>query len=117
MQLIPNGRSTAVAFEDRERYCQLALNYRLHEVTLQVAAMREGFCRSGPGLLLPILTWRELERRICGRPEIDVKLLKKKTRYNMPGGEKNKVGREGNYTCCKQKEQQFITIWEQSRVL
>jgi hypothetical protein len=35
-----------------------------------------------PLALLPLLTWRELEARVCGATKIDTKLLRSITKYD-----------------------------------
>jgi hypothetical protein len=54
----------------------LVENYRLHEFRIQVEAMLRGIRAIVPSPLLTLFTWRELQRRICGQPEIDIELLK-----------------------------------------
>jgi len=47
--------------------------------------MREGLYEVLPEHLLTLLTWEELEDRVCGRKDFDVELLKRNTTYvGMP---------------------------------
>ena len=39
-------------------------------------------CELVPPELLELHTWRDLERRVCGEPFIDVALLRRKTQYS-----------------------------------
>ncbi|KAJ1492349.1 hypothetical protein T484DRAFT_3640833 [Baffinella frigidus] len=54
---------------------------RLHESAVQLARMRAGLCSIVPEPLLALLTAEDLERRVCGSPEIDVASLQRHTRY------------------------------------
>ncbi|CAE7895047.1 Herc2, partial [Symbiodinium sp. KB8] len=47
-----------------------------------VDAIRRGLARVIPPSLLSLLGWRELEVHVCGRPVIDVALLKANTSYS-----------------------------------
>lgn len=46
----------------------------------QVAALREGFLSIVPAGLLAVVSWRELELRVCGAPRLDVAVLRRHTR-------------------------------------
>ncbi len=61
----------------------------LTKTHIQIAAMREGFCSVVPALVLPLLTWREIEMKVCGTADIDVDALKKITEHNLPGKDKH----------------------------
>jgi len=54
---------------------------RLHEACEQIACVREGMATVVPVGCFALWSWRELEMRVCGNPEIDVDLLKKKCTY------------------------------------
>lgn len=50
----------------------------MHDITLiQVRAIREGFLSVVPEAALNLITWREIEIRICGNPEITIEELRK----------------------------------------
>jgi hypothetical protein len=49
-----------------------------------MSAIREGVLSSVPELVLSLMTWRELESAVCGRPEIDIQVLKGMTAMNLP---------------------------------
>ena len=43
---------------------------------LQILSIREGLASVIPESALNLLTWRELERAVCGDPDISVSVLK-----------------------------------------
>jgi len=71
-----------VTFENRQRYCDLVEQYRLHEFDVQAAAVRKGLATIVPIHMLNLLTWEELERSVCGSAEVDVDLLESCTHYD-----------------------------------
>ncbi|XP_013403036.1 E3 ubiquitin-protein ligase HECTD3 isoform X2 [Lingula anatina] len=72
---------SAVQYEDRVEYIKLVQEARMNECEEQVAALREGLLSVVPQAVLDLLTWQELEKRICGDPEITVEALRKTTHY------------------------------------
>ncbi|XP_030650140.1 probable E3 ubiquitin-protein ligase HERC1 isoform X2 [Chanos chanos] len=79
--IIPGGNSIPLTFSNRKEYVERAIEYRLHEIDRQVAAVREGMSWIVPVPLLSLLTARQLEQMVCGLPEISVDVLKKVVRY------------------------------------
>ncbi|XP_035381674.1 probable E3 ubiquitin-protein ligase HERC1 isoform X2 [Electrophorus electricus] len=79
--IIPGGNSIPLTFSNRKEYVERAIEYRLHEIDRQVAAVREGMSWIVPVPLLSLLTARHLEQMVCGLPEISVDVLKKVVRY------------------------------------
>ncbi|XP_017947880.1 probable E3 ubiquitin-protein ligase HERC1 isoform X7 [Xenopus tropicalis] len=79
--IIPGGNSIPLTFSNRKEYVDRAIDYRLHEMDRQVAAVREGMSWIIPVPLLSLLTARQLEQMVCGMPEISVDVLKKVVRY------------------------------------
>lgn len=67
--------------ENRTEYVHLALQYRLHEFDLVVAAVREGMSKVVPVPLLSLFTGFELEAMVCGSPDIPIGLLKAVATY------------------------------------
>jgi hypothetical protein len=57
-----------------------------HKHALQVAAIREGFVSVVPQLVLPLFTWRQIEMKVCGKPEIHMKELEKCFEFSSEGG-------------------------------
>ncbi|KAJ8417270.1 hypothetical protein AAFF_G00284970 [Aldrovandia affinis] len=79
--IIPGGNSIPLSFSNRKEYVERAIEYRLHEIHRQVAAVREGMSWIVPVPLLSLLTAGQLEQMVCGMPEISVDVLKKVVRY------------------------------------
>lgn len=44
---------------------------------LQIAAMQAGLLKVVPQAVLDLLTWQEVEKKVCGDPEISVEALKR----------------------------------------
>uniref|UniRef100_A0A6Q2WPS0 HECT-type E3 ubiquitin transferase n=1 Tax=Esox lucius TaxID=8010 RepID=A0A6Q2WPS0_ESOLU len=79
--VVPGGHNISLTFSNRNDYVERALDYRLHEMDRQVAAVREGMSSIIPVPLLSLLTARQLEQLVCGLPEVSVDMLKKVVRY------------------------------------
>ncbi|XP_074893693.1 E3 ubiquitin-protein ligase HECTD3-like isoform X2 [Buteo buteo] len=77
VELIPNGSSTVVRYEDRKEFIRLVQRARLEESKEQIAAMRAGLLRVVPQPVLDVLTWQQLEKKICGDPEITLAELRR----------------------------------------
>ena len=43
----------------------------------QIAAMHAGLVKVVPQAVLDLLTWQEVEKKVCGDPEITVEALKR----------------------------------------
>lgn len=92
MGLMHGGEGQLVAWEKREAFVEEMLRARLRENEPQINAIKAGFYAVVPPLVLPLLTWRELEVRVCGRPVVDVPRLEAITQYDsFPGGAKHVV--------------------------
>uniref|UniRef100_A0A6B2L160 HECT domain-containing protein n=1 Tax=Arcella intermedia TaxID=1963864 RepID=A0A6B2L160_9EUKA len=76
------GDEIDVTFENRHEYVKFAQKARLNECSSQIKAIKRGLTDVVPHHLLGLLTWQDLEWRICGKPMIDIKLLKRHTVYN-----------------------------------
>ncbi|XP_042852858.1 E3 ubiquitin-protein ligase HECTD3 isoform X5 [Panthera tigris] len=81
VELIPRGAGIIVGYEDRSRFIQLVQKTRLEESKEQVAAMQAGLLKVVPQAVLDLLTWQELEKKVCGDPEVTVDALRKLTRF------------------------------------
>ena len=105
MELKPGGHAIHLTAANAHEYVDLVIQARLNEskrqvrgfvlhfcgssgihargcCCLQVDAIRRGLARVIPPSLLSLLGWRELEVHVCGRPVIDVALLKANTSYS-----------------------------------
>ena len=79
--VVVGGRAIPLTFANRQEYVAKTIQYRLHEMDSQVAAVREGMAWIIPVPLLSLMTHQHLEQLVCGRPDIDVSVLKKVARY------------------------------------
>jgi E3 ubiquitin-protein ligase HERC1 len=79
--IVPGGRSIPLTFYNRSEYVEQAVQFRLHEMDLQVAAVREGMAGIVPVPLLSLVTAQHLEQLVCGLPHISIPLLRKVVRY------------------------------------
>ena len=82
LSLLPHGAAVRVAYHERGRYRRLATAARLSESCLQVSCIREGLHSIIPAQALSLLSWQELELRVCGRPTVDLDVLKRHTVYS-----------------------------------
>ena len=79
-ELVENGASLKVTFDNHKKYIQLARKYLLH-----VSDKQAGWVRQGVELIcgkssLAQLHWMILEERACGPPNIDINYLRANTR-------------------------------------
>jgi len=81
VELIPGGVKTIVTFDTRVEWAELVEKIRLNESKKQAEAIRRGLTLIIPEGVLNLLTWRELETLVCGKPILDVDLLKTNTIY------------------------------------
>ncbi|XP_070563097.1 E3 ubiquitin-protein ligase HECTD3-like isoform X2 [Ptychodera flava] len=79
--LVEGGADKCVQYDDRQKYCKEVQGVRMKECKLQTDSIRRGLLKVIPQAVLDLLTWQELEKRICGDPEITVEALKKTTYY------------------------------------
>lgn len=80
--LISNDSEKLVTFENRLEYSKLVKEKRMNESKAQIDAIKEGITKVVPADVLSLLTWQELELKVCGNPEISVEALKKSARYD-----------------------------------
>ncbi|NWZ99847.1 HECD3 ligase, partial [Nesospiza acunhae] len=74
--------NTAVRYEDRREFIRLVQKARLEESKEQIAAIRAGLLCVVPQPVLDLLTWQQMEKRICGDPEITVAELRKYIKFD-----------------------------------
>jgi alpha-tubulin suppressor-like RCC1 family protein len=82
VELRRGGRSIPVTLLNLREYLRLMLNARVHEASEAVALLKRGLNSILPVSALALLTWQELETRVCGVDEIDVSLLRANTEYD-----------------------------------
>uniref|UniRef100_A0A8B9J7I2 HECT domain containing 3 n=1 Tax=Astyanax mexicanus TaxID=7994 RepID=A0A8B9J7I2_ASTMX len=81
VELIPGGGSVVVRYEDRMEFVRLVQKSRLEESKEQIAAIQAGLMKVVPQAVLDLLTWQEVEKKVCGDPEITVEALKRLSEY------------------------------------
>jgi E3 ubiquitin-protein ligase HUWE1 len=82
IDLVPNGRRTAVTEDNKDEYVRLVCQHRMTTaIQSQIKAYLDGFYELVSPDLIAIFTPRELELLISGMPDIDVHDLKKNTDY------------------------------------
>jgi len=74
-----NGENIRVTFENKDEYVSLIETTRLNESQLQISALRKGLADIVPLQLLNLCTYQDLEWKVCGKPHIDINLLKRHT--------------------------------------
>lgn len=82
VELIPGGKDMKVTWQNRKEFVRLLESFRLHEFDVQVEAIKIGLATIVPIHLLSLFTWQELEMSVCGKREIDLRLLKENTNYS-----------------------------------
>jgi len=82
VELLENGRNVKVTFQNRLQYVELQEEFRKNEFHQQCEAMRLGLATIAPIDLLELHTWKEIELLVTGKPDIDLEVLKRHTKYN-----------------------------------
>lgn len=80
--MVPNGKSLNVEFKDINSYIDTLRGRKISESKLQIKRITQGLAQLIPLPYLHCLTGEELKLIICGRPKVDVDLLKKHTKYS-----------------------------------
>lgn len=80
-----------VRFEERHMFADKALEMRLNEFNVGVAAVRKGLQVCVPARTLKLFTWRELEQLCCGDPLVDAAYLRQHTHYSDGYSEEHPV--------------------------
>ncbi len=78
-ELVLNGSSKEVTFENRVEYCNLVRQARLSEFDIQVASIVKGMSSVIPMRALLLFSSSQLEELVCGNPNIDIDLWKAHT--------------------------------------
>mmetsp|Transcript_39042 Transcript_39042/g.63013 ORF Transcript_39042/g.63013 Transcript_39042/m.63013 type:complete len:6535 (+) Transcript_39042:430-20034(+) len=82
VELLPNGRMVAVTSDNYQDWARRVLDFKIHEFDIQSEAIRRGLSTIVPQRLLMLFRWDELELMVCGRPRLDLALLKRMTVYS-----------------------------------
>ncbi|DBA04539.1 TPA: hypothetical protein N0F65_011087 [Lagenidium giganteum] len=82
VELCENGSGRVVAMENLHEYLALVIEARKTECADVVNIIKQGLNSIVPVSSISLLTWDELEKRVCGVAEVDVELLKQNTEYD-----------------------------------
>nr|KAG5697406.1 hypothetical protein BaRGS_008832 [Batillaria attramentaria] len=82
LRLDSDGATKVLNYSERDEYAEEVRRIRMNEFEDQLMAMRKGLITVVPEAVLELLTWQELETRVCGDPEITIEALKKTTYYD-----------------------------------
>ena len=70
-----------VTFEDRLLYCDKLELFLSSQMVAVAAAVRRGLCTQIAPAILTLITGSQVELKICGSPNVDLKLLRSATTY------------------------------------
>jgi hypothetical protein len=82
VELIPNGSSKSVTIENLQDFIDLTLDARFKENDQVINLIQQGIHSILPISALHLMTWKEMEAKICGVEEVDIELLKQNTEYD-----------------------------------
>ncbi|XP_050401183.2 E3 ubiquitin-protein ligase HECTD3 [Patella vulgata] len=82
LKMDESGNPLVLKYEDREEYCEKVKEARMKEFDDQITYIRSGLLQVIPPAVLDLLTWQEVESRVCGDPKISLEALKKSTHYD-----------------------------------
>ena len=80
-ELFPRGAERWLTPEHRDEYLARVREARMEEDAAQLAALRAGLESVVPREVLSLLTWQEIERRVCGNPEIAAEDIRVNCRF------------------------------------
>jgi hypothetical protein len=79
--LVDGGADIAVTFDSCIEFTERAQKMRVEEARAQVNCIRSGMATAVPVDRMALWSWRDLERRVCGEPTVDMGLLRKYAKY------------------------------------
>ena len=82
IELKPNGEKIKVNFDNLKEYISLSKKMRVNEFITQINFIKSGFNSVIPSSIVQVLNWRQLEEMVCGKNKLDVRDLKKHTKYD-----------------------------------
>lgn len=81
VELKKNGARLKVSYAERTEYIRRTIEARLNESHAQIQAVREGMAKLVPSPWLNIISGTDLEVMVCGKPTVNIELLRKHTKY------------------------------------
>lgn len=82
VDLLPGGSRERLTWQNRLQYCDEVERFRLREMAAVTAAVNRGLATQLPPAILRLARGEELERMVCGSPDIDVGLLRAACDYS-----------------------------------
>ena len=82
IDLIKDGQYKKVTFDKLSEYIKLYKEFLIKEIDEQVSLIRKGIFDILDENLSILLTPQDLEEYICGKPYLDLKFLRERTRYD-----------------------------------
>ena len=82
VELCENGNNKNLSWKNKKEFIELLLKTRLNEGNTQIQSIRNGLEEVIPSGLLKLISCNELEMLVCGKPILDIELLKENTQYN-----------------------------------
>eukprot|EP00457_Paulinella_chromatophora_P002488 gb/GEZN01002493.1/.p1 GENE.gb/GEZN01002493.1/~~gb/GEZN01002493.1/.p1 ORF type:complete len:801 (-),score=154.23 gb/GEZN01002493.1/:58-2190(-) len=79
--LKPGGELITLTHQDLSDYVRLTILARLSEADEQIRAIQKGMHQVIPAHMLTLFSDHDLERMVCGDPDISIDLLRKHTTY------------------------------------
>lgn len=73
----PGGESMVVNYQNRLDYVELVKKKKMAEFDKQIGAIKRGILSVIPQPALNLITWQQLEEKVCGNPIVSVEELKK----------------------------------------
>ena len=81
IELIKDGRTTKVTFENLDEYINLAKSMKIKEIETQMEFIKKGIYSVIDKQILQILNWNYLEEIVCGKNKLDIKDFRTHTVY------------------------------------
>lgn len=81
VELIDNGENETVTYETKSNFINLKYQARCNESQIQQESLIAGLSSLIPLSLFRLFTWKDMRYLVCGKPEIDLRLLERHTQY------------------------------------
>ena len=81
IELKPGGSKIKVTIDNLKEYIDLSKSKRIREFNNSLAYLKKGFYSVVPYDILQVLTWQQLEEKVCGTNELNIKEFKANTVY------------------------------------
>jgi len=83
VELHPGGKGKRLTWSNALRYCEEVEAFRVKEMDKVALAVRAGLVTQVPPVAISLLRGYELEELVCGKPDVDLQLLKRATEYHV----------------------------------